>query len=228
MYDGASHLNKDDIKALEALLKLPNGKPLRAQTPMDLWSLGMIAYELFVNEPYFAGCSDDVALQVLASAAPLDLPTSRIAEPQAEHLLRKILVKRAKERATVEAIMRHAYVAGGLDTQEVGGSFAMLHESQQTFKGELSKMQGGLNPGGGARAHAAASFLQPAAGGGGGGAQRGGSFKSFGKSAALSEKRAKFSEAQGEPGSSSGGGGDGAGRSVFSVLAEREGFMGEH
>ena len=102
----------------------------------------MIAYELFVNEPFFAGCSDDVALQVLASQTPLDLPAARIAEPQAEHLIAKILNKRAKDRLPIEAILRHAYLVGGLDTQEVGGSFAMLHESQQAFKNELGRLQG--------------------------------------------------------------------------------------
>ena len=65
--DGSQDLNRDEIRQLEAPLKLPSGKPLRAQPAMDLWALGMIAYELFVNEPYFAGCSDDVALQVRAA-----------------------------------------------------------------------------------------------------------------------------------------------------------------
>ena len=140
--DGSKELNRDELRQLETPLKLPSGKPLRAQAPMDVWALGMVAYELFVNEPFFAGCSDDVALQVLQSQTPLDLPTSRIAEPQAEHLLSKILQKRAKDRVTVEQILRHAYLVGGLDTQQVGGSFAMLHESQQTFKGELDKLTG--------------------------------------------------------------------------------------
>ena len=48
--DGKAGLNRDDIKQMEAPLKMPNGKPLRAQPAMDLWSLGMIAYELFANE----------------------------------------------------------------------------------------------------------------------------------------------------------------------------------
>ena len=65
--DGSQELNRDEIKQLEAPLKMANGKPLRAQPTMDLWALGMIAYELFVNEPFFAGCSDDVALQGLGS-----------------------------------------------------------------------------------------------------------------------------------------------------------------
>ena len=84
---------------------------------------------------------------MLASQAPLDLPFARIAEPQAEHLLAKILVKRPKERAPIEAILRHAYLVGGLDTQQVGGSFAMLHQSQQAFKTDLSKLKDGLAPG---------------------------------------------------------------------------------
>ena len=145
--------NKDELRQLEAPLKLPNGKPLRAAVAMDIWAVGLIAFELFTNEPFFAGCSDDVALQVLASSTPLELPMARIADTQAQHLLAKILVKRPKERATIEMILRHAYLVGGLDTQQVGGSFAMLHESQNAFKTELDRLQAGLGPMGGGEAH---------------------------------------------------------------------------
>jgi len=142
----AQDFNRDELKQLEAPLKMSNGKPLRASVAMDLWSLGLIAFELFTNEPFFAGCSEDVALQVLASSAPLELPMARIADTQAQHLLAKILLKRPKDRASIEVILRHAYLVGGLDTQQVGGSFAMLHESQNAFKSELGKLQAGLGP----------------------------------------------------------------------------------
>ena len=55
------------IRPADVILKGPNGKPLRAGVIQDAWPLGMILYELFVNEPFFAGCSDDVALQVLTT-----------------------------------------------------------------------------------------------------------------------------------------------------------------
>lgn len=197
---GSSTLNRDDLKQLEAPLKLPNGKPLRAQPPMDVWALGMLAYELFVNEPFFAGCSDDVALQALASQQPLELPSSRIAEPQAEHLLAKILQKRAKERITIEQVLRHAYLVGGLDTQQVSGSFAMLHESQQTFKGELDKLTGRMDRGMGGRSQSRGGSSGQTSGA----ASRGQSFKQPPaqqlpppSQANFSSKRATFSEAAG-------------------------------
>jgi serine/threonine protein kinase len=158
--------NKDELRQLEAPLKLPNGKPLRASVAMDIWAVGLIAFELFTNEPFFAGCSDDVALQVLASSTPLELPMARIADTQAQHLLAKILVKRPKERATIEMILRHAYLVGGLDTQQVGGSFAMLHESQSAFKSELDRLQAGLGPMGGESHFGEPRFGSPAFGGG--------------------------------------------------------------
>ena len=150
----------------------------------------MARYELFTNEPFFAGCSEDVALQVLASAAPLELPMARISDMQAQHLLAKILLKKPKERAPVEAILRHAYLVGGLDTQQVGGSFAMLHESQSAFKTELGKLQKEIFP---SDASFAAAGGGGSFGGGGGssfGAGRAGS--SFKKTASFNDKRAKF------------------------------------
>jgi len=67
----------------------------------------------------------------------LELPAARITNQQALHLLGKLLVKKPKERASLEQALKHAYLTGGLDTREVQGSFAMLHESQQKFKDAL-------------------------------------------------------------------------------------------
>ena len=96
--DAGGELNRDEIKQLEAPLKTASGKPLRAAFSMDVWSLGLIAYELFTAEPFFAGCSDDVALQVLSSASPLDVPLARIHDPQAQHLLAKVLARQSRRR----------------------------------------------------------------------------------------------------------------------------------
>jgi len=202
--DGSQQLNRDDVRMLQAPLKMANGKPLRAQPTMDLWALGMIAYELFVNEPFFAGCSDDVALQVLAGGAPLDLPMSRIAEPRAEHLLAKMLVKRPKDRLPIESVLRHAYLVGGLDTQEVGASFAMLHTSQQAFKDELGKLQEGIGPGsgcGGGSFSLKDSFTSPQVNPAPTGTRS--SFKRGSSGSALAERTAKFAEARGGGGNSS-------------------------
>ena len=81
---------------------------------------------------------------VLASSAPLDLPAARIPDPQAQHLLAKLLVKRPKERAPLEAVLRHAFLVGGLDTQQVGSSFHVLFESQVSFKEDLERLKSGL------------------------------------------------------------------------------------
>ena len=62
---------------------------------------------------------------------------------QALNLLQKMLVKKPEERASVEVALKHAYLTGGLDTQEVQGTFAMLHESQQSFRNTLEEMKAG-------------------------------------------------------------------------------------
>ena len=46
--DGRGELNRDDLKQLEAPLKMANGKPLRAHPAMDVWALGAC---LFVPQP---------------------------------------------------------------------------------------------------------------------------------------------------------------------------------
>ncbi len=178
-------LRPDEVKQIDAvILQNANGKPLRASAAMDMWSLGLILYELFACEPYFAGCSDDVALQVLASTTPLDVPMARVPDTQAQHLVAKLLVKQPRERASVDAVLKHAYLCGGLDTQQVAGSFAMLHEAQQSFRDELGRIQGGPAANGhGARAGADLTNDRSAGRG-----RRG--------AGALADKRAQFAAAR--------------------------------
>ena len=71
----------------------------------------------------------------------LELPAARISDPQALHLMQKLLLKKPKERATVEMALKHAYLTGGLDTQEVQGTFALLHESQTNFRSALEELR---------------------------------------------------------------------------------------
>ena len=137
----AAVLNGDEAAQLDAPLKTESGKPLRASLAMDVWSLGMIMWELFTAEPYFVGCSDDVALSVLATGTALSLPLSRIDDVQAQHLLAKILVKRPKERLIVANIVKHAYLVGGLDTEQVRDTFARLHSGQQQFQQKLDEIR---------------------------------------------------------------------------------------
>jgi len=115
----AAALEADEAAMLEVPLKTAAGKQLRASPLMDLWALGMILYELFTNEPFFSGCSDDVVLQVLASPTALDLPLSRIEDEQAQHLLSKLLLKRQRERLPLALVLKHAYIDGGLDEEQV-------------------------------------------------------------------------------------------------------------
>ena len=61
---------------------------------------------------------------------------------QAQHLLAKILVKRPKERLIVANIVKHAYLVGGLDTEQVRDTFARLHSGQQQFQQKLDEIRG--------------------------------------------------------------------------------------
>ena len=135
-----SVLSEQEQTMLDGILRTAAGKPLRASPAMDVWALGMILWELFTNEPFFAGCSDDVVLQVLATTTPLDVPQSRIYDVQAQHLLMKILSKRPKERCGLSDVLKHAFLQGGLDTREVADSFAKLHDGQQNFKQALEEL----------------------------------------------------------------------------------------
>ena len=55
-------------------------------------------------------------MQQLASYAELEVPKDIVDDIQARHMLKKVLVKNALDRASVQAILKHAYLCGGMDT----------------------------------------------------------------------------------------------------------------
>ena len=67
------------------------------------------------------------------------MPGPRI---QARHLLKKILVKNHVDRANISAVLKHAYLCGGMDTIQLGSSFSYLQTTQKQLQTMLKDISG--------------------------------------------------------------------------------------
>jgi hypothetical protein len=60
--------------------------------------------------------------------------------PQARHMLKKVLVKHHLDRANVQAVLKHAYLCGGMDTIQRESSFGYLQQTQQQLHTMLTEI----------------------------------------------------------------------------------------
>ena len=76
----------------------------------------------------------------LASYAELEVPKDVVDDIQARHMLKKVLVKNHLDRANVQAVLKHAYLCGGMDTIQRESSFGYLQQTQQQLQTLLAEV----------------------------------------------------------------------------------------
>ena len=76
----------------------------RAATPLDVWALGASLVELFIRR-HFMRSDRPENMEALRSFSEIAVPESQIGDPQAVHLLQKILRKNPLDRANVVTIL---------------------------------------------------------------------------------------------------------------------------
>ena len=118
---------------------------MRANCALDMWAFGLIVFELFARQPYFSDKPD--TMQQLASYAELEVPKDVVDDIQCRHMLKKILVKNHLDRANVMAVLKHAYLCGGMDTIQRESSFGYLQQTQQQLQVMLTDLSGHVKNG---------------------------------------------------------------------------------
>ncbi|CAG8614510.1 1088_t:CDS:2 [Paraglomus brasilianum] len=112
---------------------------IKADISMDMWSLGCIIYELYTRSPLFS-CEQDAKAKLLEAYFTEDFifPAYRVADTQARHVLQKLLISNPKKRASIEDILRGAYLTGGADTTQI---YNMQSESTEKLSAQLCNIQ---------------------------------------------------------------------------------------
>ena len=139
---------------------------MRANCALDMWAFGLIIFELFARQPYFSDKPD--TMQQLASYAELEVRRAAHATPraqrlnatpasaaqvpkdivddiQARHLMKKVLVKNHLDRASIQAVLKHAFLCGGMDTIQRESSFGYLQQTQLQLHSLLTDISGQMN-----------------------------------------------------------------------------------
>ena len=111
---------------------------MRATCALDMWAFGLVLFELFARVPFFSDKPD--TMQQLASYAELEVPKDVVDDIQARHVMKKVLVKNHLDRANVQAVLKHAYLCGGMDTIQRESSFGYLQQTQQQLQSMLSDL----------------------------------------------------------------------------------------
>ncbi|CAG8550332.1 11164_t:CDS:2, partial [Paraglomus occultum] len=102
---------------------------IKADTSMDMWSFGCTIYELFAGKPLFI--NDDETRTALLDTGCMqhfEFPSKNVSDPQARHVLKKLLAINPTERASIEEILRGAYLTGGADSVQIRNIRAEVNE----------------------------------------------------------------------------------------------------
>ena len=109
---------------------------------LDVWSLGMLLWQLYSQQPLVG--SEAEALSMLPSLKSIDPSLGCVTDPQARHLLQKMLMRDESARITAQKILKHGYLTGGLDTEQMESTFGPMQKGQLFVRSLLQ----GLNEGG--------------------------------------------------------------------------------
>eukprot|EP00301_Raphidiophrys_heterophryoidea_P027698 c9783_g2_i1.p1 GENE.c9783_g2_i1~~c9783_g2_i1.p1 ORF type:complete len:329 (+),score=86.93 c9783_g2_i1:290-1276(+) len=105
----------------------------RATRRMDTWSLGLIMFELFTQEPMFAHEQEAISAAggkglVLASTL------GAVDDVQARHLIEQCLQPKPRDRIAIRNIAEHAYLRGGFDNRQMQSTFGSLKTGFQLLE----------------------------------------------------------------------------------------------
>ena len=113
-----------------------------ASAEMDVWSLGVLLWQLFAQQPLIS--SEAEALSLIPSLRTLELSLGCVTDMQARHLLEKMLVRDETARIALPKVLKHGYITGGLDTVQMDSTFGPMQKGQIFVRSLLQAVKDGF------------------------------------------------------------------------------------
>ena len=103
-------------------------QPLQVTPSTDIWSFGMLLYQIYAQMPMFR--TDEEAFSGLGGVGVIQLSSLGIIDDiQANHLVRRCLVVSPESRIQAQDVTQHAYLRGGLDKEQMAMTFGRVQSS---------------------------------------------------------------------------------------------------
>ena len=118
------------------------GAPLTtavASPAVDVWSLGVLLWQLYSQQPLF-GSEAEALANLPAGGLSVEASMGCVADVQARHLLEKMLRRDPLDRISAQAILKHSYLTGGLDTVEMDSTFGPMQKGQLFVRSMLQQL----------------------------------------------------------------------------------------
>jgi serine/threonine protein kinase len=106
----------------------------------DMWSLGVMAYELYTGERLFGDMSNEQVAATLAMTGEVPLPGLHNIEPNAARFIVKLLVKDPKERWTAEKGLEARFFRHLDDTTKMSSSAAAVASTLRNIASKVDKI----------------------------------------------------------------------------------------
>jgi serine/threonine protein kinase len=106
----------------------------------DMWSLGVMAYELYTGERLFGDMSNEQVAATLAMAGEVPLPGLHNIEPNAARFIVKLLVKDPKERWTAEKSLEARFFRHLDDTTKMASSSGVVASTLRNIASKVDKI----------------------------------------------------------------------------------------
>jgi serine/threonine protein kinase len=106
----------------------------------DMWSLGVMAYELYTGERLFGDMSNEQVAATLAMPGEVPLPGLHNIEPNAARFIEKLLVKDPKKRWTVEKSLEARFFRSLDDTTKMSSSSAAVASGLRSIAAKVDKI----------------------------------------------------------------------------------------
>ena len=112
---------------------------------MDIWSLGVLLWQLYSQQPLYGSEAEAFGMlpslgSQLAGGMGAEPSMGCVTDLQARHLLHKMLQRDPGGRLPAPKVLKHGFLTGGLDTVQMDATFGPMQKGQLFIRSLLTQL----------------------------------------------------------------------------------------